>query len=128
MKKCIRITPVLLSLLLSACALTPQQQAAGQAQQLKAHQALSVALAKQCDVETAELMAQLYDPPVTQTEKEKAAFTKRYQEKANDPLFQSCYKLAWDNYKHQAELEEMQRYYDFERTRFRPWHYCYACW
>ena len=59
MKKCIQITPVLFSLLLSACALTPQQQATRQAQQLKAHHALSVALAKQCDVETAELMAQL---------------------------------------------------------------------
>lgn len=124
----IKIIPAMLSLLISACALTPQQQAVQQAQQLKAQQTLSLELAQQCDVEAADLMAQLYSPPLRQTEQEKAIFAKRYQKKVNDPLFQSCYKLAWENYKHQVELEHMQRHYDVERSYFYPWHYCYACW
>ncbi|ABY68964.1 hypothetical protein [Actinobacillus pleuropneumoniae] len=128
MKKATWTIAITISFLLSACAVTPQQQAQRQARQIKAQQDLSVALAKQCDVETAEMMAQLYNPPIAQTEKEKAEFTQRYQKKVNDPLFQACHKLAWENYKHQEELEQIQRYYDFGRTRFHPWHYCYACW
>lgn len=87
MKKAAWTIAITISLLLSACAVTPQQQAERQARQIKAQQDLSVALAKQCDVETAEMMAQLYNPPISQTEKEKAEFTQRYQKKVNDPLF-----------------------------------------
>ncbi|WP_150538892.1 hypothetical protein [Actinobacillus vicugnae] len=128
MKKYAWLPLIALSMLVSACSLTPQQQAERQARQIKAHQALSIELAKQCDVETAELMTQLYNPPVDQTDQQKAQLAKRYQKKVNDPLFQACNKLAWDNYKHQAELEQIQRYYDFDRIRFHPWHYCYTCW
>lgn len=113
--------------LMTACTLTPEQQAARQAKQIKAQQKLSVEIAKQCDLETAQLMEQVYDPPISQTEQEKTALMKRYTQKINDPMYQACNKLAWDNYKKQIEIEEMRRYYD-ERPHFYPWHYCYACW
>ena len=105
--------------LMTACTLTPEQQAARQAKQIKAQQKLSVEIAKQCDLET--------DPPISQTDQEKTVLMKRYTQKINDPMFQACNKLAWDNYKKQIEIEEMRRYYD-ERPHFYPWHYCYACW
>lgn len=119
-----------LAFCLTACALTPEQQAERRAKQVRAEQALQVQLAKQCDVETADLMYQQFNPPLSQTEKEEREFNKRYAEKINDPMFQACYKMAWQNYKSQKELEEMR--WDYERSRFRfgwgGWRYCYYCW
>ncbi|HGO5853718.1 TPA: hypothetical protein ACK3JH_000570 [Mannheimia haemolytica] len=116
-----------LTVLLTACALTPQQQAERRAKQLRAEQELQVQLAKQCDVQTAELIFQQFNPPLSQTAKEEAEFKKRYAEKVNDPMFQACYKLAWENYKSQVELEEMRWNYDRDRY-WGGWRYCYYCW
>ncbi|HGO5814899.1 TPA: hypothetical protein ACK3JR_000751 [Mannheimia haemolytica] len=116
-----------LTVLLTACALTPQQQAERRAKQLRAEQELKVQLAKQCDVQTAELIFQQFNPPLSQTAKEEAEFKKRYAEKVNDPMFQACYKLAWENYKSQVELEEMRWNYDRDRY-WGGWRYCYYCW
>lgn len=120
-----------LSLALAACALTPEQQAERRAKQIRAEQELQVKLAQQCDAETAELIHQQFNPPLSQTEKEEQAFKKRYSEKVNDPMFQACYKMAWQNYKAQQEIEEMRRYYD-EDFRFGVGigfgRHCYACW
>ncbi|MEG9475933.1 hypothetical protein QMO40_06185 [Mannheimia bovis] len=119
-----------LSFILTACALTPEQQAERRAKQVRAEQDLQVQLAKQCDVEAAELMHQQFNPPLSQTEKEEAAFKKRYAEKVNDPMFQACYKMAWQNYKSQLELEEMR--WNYEREMYwggwDSWRYCYYCW
>lgn len=116
-----------LTLLLTACTLTPEQQAERRAKQLRAEQELQVQLAKQCDVQTAELIFQQFNPPLSQTAKEEAEFKKRYAEKVNDPMFQACYKLAWENYKSQVELEEMRWNYDRDRY-WGDWRYCYYCW
>lgn len=116
-----------LTVFLTACALTPQQQAERRAKQLRAEQELQVQLAKQCDVQTAELIFQQFNPPLSQTAKEEAEFKKRYAEKVNDPMFQACYKLAWENYKSQVELEEMRWNYDRDRY-WGGWRYCYYCW
>lgn len=113
---------------LTACALTPEQQAAHEAKRVRAEQALQVELAKQCDAETADLIYQQFNPPLTQTAKEKAAFEKRYVEKVNSPMFQACYKLAWQNHKNQEEIRQMQ--YDYNRD-YGFWGYsrpCYFCW
>ncbi|AWW34480.1 hypothetical protein CT138_06275 [Mannheimia varigena] len=116
-----------LSFILTACALTPGQQAERRAKQVRAEQDLQVQLAKQCDVEAAELMHQQFNPPLSQTKKEEAVFKKRYAEKVNDPMFQACYKMAWQNYKSQLEIEEIR--WNYERAhRYRGWHYCYYCW
>ncbi|MDD0824400.1 hypothetical protein PTQ27_07985 [Mannheimia sp. AT1] len=116
-----------LSFMLTACALTPEQQAERRAKQVRAEQNLQVQLAKQCDAETAELMHQQFNPPLSQTEEEEQTFKKRYTKKVNDPMFQACYKLAWQHYKAQEELEEMRWNYDRE-FMYRGWRYCYYCW
>ena len=72
-----KLTFAILPLFLTACALTPAQKAAQEERRIKAQQALQVDLAKQCDTETAELMQQQFNPPIGQTEKEKADFEKR---------------------------------------------------
>lgn len=115
-----------LSFILTACALTPEQQSERRAKQVRAEQDLQVQLAKQCDIEAAELMHQQFNPPLSQTKKEEAVFKKRYAEKVNDPMFQACYKMAWQNYKSQLEIEEIR--WNYERDhRYRGWHYCYYC-
>ena len=63
---------------------------------------LQVSLAEQCDP-AAKLMAQL---PTTgnMTAAQKAAFDKSYEAKVNSPVFQSCYKMAWQTYQEQNQL------------------------
>lgn len=119
--------PLSLSFILTACALTPEQQAERRAKQLRAEQNLQVKLAKQCDTETAELIYQQFNPPLNQTKEEEETFKQHYAKKVNDPMFQACYKLAWQNYKAQEEIEEMR--WEYERDRiFHHWRYCYSCW
>lgn len=113
--------------LLSACALTPEQKAAQDAKRIRAEQALQVHLAKQCDVETAELLEQQFNPPLSQTEKQKQAFEQRYTEKVNNPMFQACYKMALENYKTQEELDYMRMRYRMESFPW-GWRHCYSCW
>ena len=117
------------ALLLSACALTPEQKAAQEAKRLRAEQALQVKLARQCDTEAAQLLHQQFNPPLSQTEQQKQEFEQRYAEKIGQPMFQACYKLALENYKAQEELEYMrQRYYWDDYPRW-GWHrFCYSCW
>ncbi|QLB19216.1 hypothetical protein [Mannheimia granulomatis] len=118
-----------LSLMLTACALTPEQQAERRAKQVRAEQDLQVKLAQQCDAETAELMHQQFNPPLSQTEKEEKIFKKRYSEKVNDPIFQACYKIAWQNYIAQEELEQMRWNYQREwMYGYSGWRYCHYCW
>lgn len=107
--------------------MTPQQKMEREAKRLKTEQALQVTLAKQCDVETAELMNQQFNPPAFRTEKEQALFESRYVEKINSPMFQACYKLAWQNYKAQEEIRQMR--YDYNHNyRFGLSRFCKACW
>ena len=123
------LTTILVSLALTGCALTPAQKAQREAEKIKAQQLLSIELAKQCDTETASLIEQKLNPPISQTAEEKKKLDKSYAEKIQNPIFQACHKMAWDSYKAQAEVEEMQQYYRFERPYWgSPWHYCYICW
>ncbi len=121
---------IALALFVSGCALTPEQKAEAAAKRLRAEQKLQVELAKQCDVETAELIHQQFNPPLSQTEKEAAEFQKRYAEKVGAPMFQACYKLALQNYQAKQELETMRMHYEMNDFGFfghmRP--YCYSCW
>lgn len=115
------------SIFLAACALTPEQQAARAAEQKRAEQALQVHLAAQCDMETAELMEQQFNGAPITDEKEYQAFRLRYVEKVNDPMFQSCYKMAWQNYSARQELRRMRHYYDWH-DRFYPWYRPFWGW
>lgn len=123
--------PLYAALCLTGCLLTPEQQAEREAKRVRAEQELQVKLARQCDAETADLMHEKFNPPLNQTEKARKEFEKRYVKKVEDPMFQACYKMAWQNYKAQQEIEEMRRYYD-EDFRFGVGigfgRHCYACW
>ncbi|QIW15599.1 hypothetical protein A4G20_04275 [Pasteurellaceae bacterium RH1A] len=116
----------LTALALAACSLTPEQQEAKRQRQIKASQDLSVALARQCDPEAADLLYQQYNPPLNQSDKEKAAFQQKLTQRLEAPVFKACYDLAWKSYKAQEELEQM-RYQYYEDWRFRPY-FCYLCW
>ena len=113
MKHALRLlTVVSAAAALTACATTPEQKAARAAAQKLYEQNLQIALAQQCDAETAELMRQQFNPPEGQTEKERQAFRLNYVDKVADPMFQACYKMAWQNYISQQRLREMRYYYD----------------
>ena len=66
--------PALLALMLTACALTPEQQAARAAAQQRAQQALQVHLASQCDADTAALMREQYEQRSYPSEQAKRDF------------------------------------------------------
>lgn len=113
---------------LTACALTPAQQAEREAKRVRAEQALQIKLAQQCDNETAGLIEQHFNPPLSQTVSQKADFEKRYTEKVNNPVFQACYKLALENYKAQEEIEYLRyRYYE-DYPHFGWRRFCHSCW
>ncbi|MBF0784320.1 hypothetical protein E4T80_02350 [Muribacter muris] len=115
--------------ILAGCALTPEQKAERAAKRLKAEQALQVSLAKQCDVATAELMQAKFNPPLEPlSAKQQAEFDKQYVEKVNASVFQACYKLAWQNYQAQQELDRLQRYYDDDFRFFGFRRFCHLCW
>lgn len=127
--KLLKSTVILsLSFMLASCAITPEQKAEREAKRVRAEQALQVKLAKQCDLETAELIHEQFNPPLNRTEKEQADFEKRYAEKVNNPVFQACYKLALENHKAQEELEYMRMHYDDMRFGFGFGRFCYSCW
>lgn len=128
MKRPVKIMTLASVVILSACSLTPEQQAVRAAKQLRAEQALQVKLARQCDIEAAELLQQQFNPPLSQTTVEKQAFEKRYAEKINNPMFQACYKMAVENYKAQEELEYMRQRYYLDDYRWGWRRFCYSCW
>ena len=111
-----------LAMILAGCALTPEQQAERAAQKKQLEQTQQVTLAQQCDRETAELMQEQFEQQTYSSEKDKQNFRMRYIEKVNDPMFQACYKLAWQNHLAQERLRQMR--YDngwWWHRPFTPW-------
>lgn len=101
---------------LSACATTPEQKAAREQAQRRYEQNLQVSLAAECDPETAKLMRKQFEQAeqVGTPSAEQKAFRLKYIDKVSDPMFQACYKMAWQNYISQQQLREARyyRYYD----------------
>ena len=100
--------------LLAACATTPEQKAARAQAQKRYEQDLQVNLAGQCDQETAALIRRKFEEegkPGAATAEQKA-FRLKYIDKVSDPMFQACYKMAWQNYISQEQLRE-SRYYHY---------------
>ena len=107
--------------LLAACATTPEQKAARAQAQKRYEQDLQVNLAAQCDQETAALIRRKFDEegkPGAATAEQKA-FRLKYIDKVSDPMFQACYKMAWQNYISQQQLQEARYYYNY----YDPWGY-----
>ncbi|MDO4433230.1 MAG: hypothetical protein Q4B82_01450 [Alysiella sp.] len=113
-------------MLLSACATTPEQKAARAAAQKRYEQDLQVALAAQCDPQTAALLRQEFDKPEFTSEQERQNFRLRYIEKISDPMFQACYKMAWQNHISQERLRELERYHYWDD--FYPWRRPFDSW
>lgn len=109
MKKNIFIFSALCAVLTS-CAVTPQE---------KAQERLNfqVSLARQCDPIAADLMAKL--PKISTLDKQqRASFDKEYQERVNNPTFQSCYNMAFKSYSEQQQLNLQQMEWDSEAGYF----------
>lgn len=107
--------------LLAACATTPEQKAARAQAQKRYEQDLQVNLAAQCDQETAALIRRKFDEegkPGAVTAEQKA-FRLKYIDKVSDPMFQACYKMAWQNHISQQQLQEARYYYNY----YDPWSY-----
>ena len=113
--------------LLSACASTPEQRAARALAQKREEQSLQIYLAAQCDRETAGLMQKQFDAaaiPGAPTA-EQQAFRLRYIDKVSDPMFQACYKMAWQNHISQQQLRAARAYYydDWAYPFRNPWYW-----
>jgi len=117
---------------LTACAATPEQLAARAQAQKQEEQNLQIHLAAQCDPETARLIQkqfELTDNRSVKTTEQQKSFRLKYIDKVSDPMFQACYKMAWQNYLAQRRLERIEMFYDdddwffprpFYRSPFRP--------
>ena len=112
--------------LLAACATTPEQKAARAQAQKRYEQDLQVHLAGQCDQETAALIRRKFDEegkPGAATAEQKA-FRLKYIDKVSDPMFQACYKMAWQNHISQIRLQRARDFYDDWYSPLRyPWWY-----
>lgn len=97
---------------LGACAITPEQKAKREAEQKRYEQELQVSLAAQCDPQTAELMREQFNPKPGLSEEEQKNFRLRYVDKIAEPMFQACYRMAWQNHIAQQRLQRMEYYYD----------------
>ncbi len=99
-----------ISTILAACAITPQEKAQERLD-------FQVNLAQQCDPIAAELMAKL--PKISTLDKQqRAAFDKEYQERVNNPTFQSCYNMAFKSYSEQQQLNLQQMEWNSEAGFF----------
>lgn len=110
------ITCVMISMGLAAC-MTPEQKVAYAKAQQEAHDRLVIKLAKQCDARTAQLMQQQMQNPLFLSDPEQAKQAEEYQKSVNSPLFQSCYKLAWENYLNETRLQEIRDWQMNQRWR-----------
>lgn len=110
-------------LILGACALSPEQQAEREAAQRREAQNLQIFLAEQCNPNTAQLMRQYFTHHVDINDEQQRAFKLKYVEQLNDPTFQACYRLAWQNHIAQEQIQTMRNYYEN-----RYWRHIYSPW
>ena len=109
-------------IMLAACALTPEQRAKREEAQLRYRQDMQVAMAAQCDRDTAELMRRHFDGDTGGTAAEKQAFRLNYIDKVSDKMFQACYKMAWQSHIAQQRLDDLRmRDYNDWRYGGYPW-------
>ncbi|MCP2040847.1 hypothetical protein L1281_001437 [Neisseria sp. HSC-16F19] len=103
------------AVILSGCAATPEQIAVRQAAEAQAQHRLHLALLAQCDPEAAALAP---SPSDSADDAQAAKRAQAYREKVSDPVFQRCYRLAWENHLNQARLQAAA--YEMQRREF--WH------
>lgn len=112
---------------LAACAATPEQRALAEQKEHRALQALSVSLAAQCDPQAAALMRRQMDEPALLSDAAYAQEAEAYRQALSKPIFQSCYRLAWENHIHQVRLREAEMRYRYDHMdNMFGWPY-YGC-
>ena len=75
---------------LTACALTPEQRAAREAEAKRREQLLQIRLAEQCDADTAKLMRQqFFGTPANEAARREERL--QYLEKINNPMREPYY-------------------------------------
>lgn len=102
--------------LLAACAMTPGQRQAQQAAETQAQHHLHLALLAQCDPVAADLASSLADVAAGA---EAVTRAQAYRQKVSDPVFQRCYRLAWENHLNQARLHAAEREAQWRDDRAR---------
>lgn len=128
MKNVMRMGALITVLIITGCALTPEQQAAREVKRIQAQQAAQVQLAKQCDLETAQVMEEYFQQKDLLTGEVLASLEQRYLAKVDHPIFQACYKLALENEKTKRALDEMRYEYWDRPFRYGFPRFCYSCW
>ncbi len=108
------------SMLLAACALTPEQQAAREARIEAAREAQHIALAQQCDPAVAELLRQRRQVAQFGTEAEQLVWQQKLTEQTERPVFRACYRLAVQNLAYQQRLQQLQWQRDWDDWMWRP--------
>ena len=117
----------LLSLLwfLASCALSPEEQAARQAEQEKAQRLLEIQLAGQCNPEVAETMRSLDAARKAQNDEEVQRLSEVFQQQVSEPLFHNCYRIAWENYLAQRKLAQIEQHERLHYSLYmsNSWHW-----
>lgn len=92
---------------LAACAVTPAEKAAEAKEQAAQMLDTQVALASQCSPQAAELMKEMPNAAHL-TAAERKVFEAKYVAAVNNPLFQSCYNMAWKDYREENQMQAEQ--------------------
>lgn len=102
--------------MLTACAMSPEQRARYEAQKAWERRELEIRLSAQCNPEVAEIMraSDLAKMDGNRAEEKKLAL--RYRKAVSDPLFRNCMQMAWQNHMNQTRLESELR---LEQSRRR---------
>ncbi len=120
MKKVMKISALVLAVgVLTACALTPAQKEAQAKEQAQKMLDTQVTLAAQCSPQAAELMKEM--PNASQlTQAQQKQFEAKYKAAVDNPIFQSCYNMAWKGYQEQNEMqaEEMAAWANVDNGMF----------
>lgn len=104
----LKATILLLALgVVTACAVTPAEKAAEAKARAEQMLATQVSLASQCSPQAANLMQEM--PQANSlSPSEKKIFEAKYVSAVNNPVFQACYKMAWENYREENAMQAEQ--------------------
>ncbi len=106
--KWLKLTTLLLACgVVAACAVTPAEKAAEAKARAEQMLQTQVSLASQCSPQAAELMQEM--PQANSlSSAEKRVFEAKYVSAVNNPVFQACYKMAWENYREENAMQAEQ--------------------
>lgn len=91
----------------AACAVTPAEKSAEAKARAEQMLQTQVSLASQCSPQAASLMQEM--PQANSlSPAEKKVFEAKYLSAVNNPVFQACYKMAWEDYREENAMQAEQ--------------------